>query len=86
MKKRALVVEDVRLERVRIAFPCGLTVQQALEAGMLISGVEVVANPDLRVLAKDRLDQYGVEWTRASRRRELRPGLTPSRAAHHSEL
>jgi hypothetical protein len=60
-EKQSMVVEDVKLERVRVTFPTGLTVPQALRAGMLIGGAEFVASPQLRLLAEDRLGELGVE-------------------------
>jgi hypothetical protein len=75
MLKKSLVVKDVKLERVRITFPRGLTVEEALEMGMIIGGSEFVESQQLRVVAKDRLDEHGIEFIHSQHRGELRPGL-----------
>jgi hypothetical protein len=61
---KSLLVKDVMLERVKITLHKSITVQQALEAGCLIGGAEFVASPDLRVLAQDKIDEFGIEYTR----------------------
>jgi hypothetical protein len=60
-KKQTLIVVDVTLQRVRVAVPRGLTVAQAIRAGILLGGIEFVAREDLRVAARDQLDELGVE-------------------------
>src|ERR1700677_934129 len=74
----SLLVEDIMLERVKVTVSKSITIQQALEAGVLIGGAEFVASPELRVMAQDTLEEFGIEWTRNSHRHALRSGPTPS--------
>jgi hypothetical protein len=56
-EKQSMVVEDVKLERVRVAFPTGLTVPQA---GMLIGGAGVCCqSPRSTPIQNDSWAKYG---------------------------
>jgi hypothetical protein len=74
-KQTLIVVEDVILERERVAFPSDLTTAQAIRAGILLGGVEFVAREDLRVASRDQLDELGVAAKRISPRGVLPAGL-----------
>ncbi len=74
-----LTVTNVMLERLRLTYPSGLSVQEAIRAGVLIGGAQLILNEGLRMLALDELENLGVviDRERAKPARHVVRGALP---------
>jgi hypothetical protein len=59
-----LTVQTVMLERLRLTYPSGLSVSDALRAGTLLGGAQLVLADGLRMLALDKLEELGISIDR----------------------
>lgn len=67
MKKQSKVFRDVLGNRVRVVFPIsGLTVEDGIQLGITVGGVDLVASENLRIAARDALFDQGVDYERIS--------------------
>jgi len=57
--RKATVVEDAALRRVKVVFPADLTIEQALKVGFMLGGLSI-ARPELRVISQDLLGEMRV--------------------------
>ena len=75
-KKQNVILKTVILERVRVSFPAtGLTIPQALQAGILLGGSELAARIDLRMLAREQMLECGVDFEKVSPRGSVTAGM-----------
>jgi len=79
--KKTLILRNALLQRVRIVFPENLTVPEALRAGLLLAGADLLVSTSLRDLARKELLDCGVDWEPIGPRRDRELPSGPANAA-----